>query len=130
MMNKLILLGNVGKDPEVKTFDNGNKIATFSIATSYKYKKGEEWHDGTEWTDVKVLYSKKAEAVEKYVKKGTKLLVEGTLRTESWEKDGETKYRTFCYLENFEFAQSKSDNQEVQTKPEAVKEEADDDLPF
>jgi single-strand DNA-binding protein len=95
-VNKAILVGNVGKDPEVKYSANGVPVAKFSIATNEKYKdRGGEWQERTEWHNV-VVWQKLAEIVGEYVKKGAKLYIEGKLRTSSWEdrQSGEKKYRT------------------------------------
>jgi single-strand DNA-binding protein len=95
-VNKVILLGNVGKDPEVKFLPSGQAVANFSIATTERYKdKGGEWQDRTEWHNL-VAYAKLAEIIRDYVKKGTKLYVEGRLTTRSWDdKDtGKKVYRT------------------------------------
>jgi single-strand DNA-binding protein len=95
-VNKVILLGNVGKDPEVKFLPSGQAVANFSIATTERYKdKAGEWQDRTEWHNL-VAYAKLAEIIRDYVKKGSKLYVEGRLTTRSWDdKDtGKKVYRT------------------------------------
>jgi single-strand DNA-binding protein len=95
-VNKVILLGNVGKDPEVKFLPSGQAVANFSIATTERYKdKGGEWQDKTEWHNL-VAYAKLAEIIRDYVKKGSKLYIEGRLTTRSWDdKDtGKKVYRT------------------------------------
>lgn len=95
-VNKVILLGNVGKDPEIKSTAGGTLVANLSLATSERYKdKGGEWQDRTEWHNV-VAYARGAEILRDYVKKGSKLYVEGRLATRSWEdKDsGKKAYRT------------------------------------
>lgn len=94
MLNKVILIGNVGKDPDIKIFDNGNKAASFSLATSETYKnKAGEKVTNTEWHNI-VIYGKLADIVENYVKKGQLLAVEGKIKTRSYEKDGEKRYVT------------------------------------
>ncbi len=95
-VNKVILLGNVGKDPEVKFLPSGGAVANFGIATSERYKdKSGEFQDKTEWHNV-TAYGKLAEIIRDYVKKGSKLYVEGRLTTRSWDdKDsGKKVYRT------------------------------------
>jgi single-strand DNA-binding protein len=95
-VNKVILLGNIGKEPEFKMLPSGQGVASFSIATSERYKdKGGEWQERTEWHNV-VAYAKLAEIIRDYVKKGSKLYVEGRLTTRSWDdKDsGKKVYRT------------------------------------
>ena len=95
-INKVTLLGNLGKDPEIKFLPSGQAVANFSIATTDRYKdKAGEWQDRTEWHNV-VAYARTAEIVRDYVKKGNKLYVEGRLTTRSWDdKDtGKKVYRT------------------------------------
>jgi single-strand DNA-binding protein len=95
-VNKVILIGNLGKDPEVKYTPQGTAVAKFSIATSERYKdKQGEWQDRTEWHNI-VAWQKLAEIIGEYVKKGNKIYIEGRLTTNSWEdqKTGEKKYRT------------------------------------
>jgi single-strand DNA-binding protein len=95
-VNKVILLGNVGKDPEVKFLPSGAAVANFSIATSDRYKdKAGEWQERTEWHNV-AAFARTAEIVRDYVKKGTQLFVIGKIQTRSWDdKDsGQKKYRT------------------------------------
>lgn len=95
-VNKVILVGNVGKDPEVKYAPSGVAVAKFSLATNEKFKdKSGEWQDRTEWHNV-VAWQRLAEIVGEYVRKGTKLYVEGKLQTSSWEdrNSGDKKYRT------------------------------------
>ena len=95
-VNKVILLGNLGKDPEVKYTPSGVPVAKFSLATNERYKdKGGEWQDRTEWHNI-VAWQRLAEIVGEYVKKGSKIYIEGRLQTSSWEdkQSGEKKYRT------------------------------------
>lgn len=95
-VNKVILLGNVGKDPEIKATASGTIVATFSIATSERFKdKTGNWQDRTEWHNL-VAYQRTAEIIRDYVKKGNKLYVEGRLQTSSWDDKttGQKKYKT------------------------------------
>ncbi|MCA6367657.1 MAG: single-stranded DNA-binding protein [Cytophagales bacterium] len=93
-VNKVILMGRVGKDVAVRAFDNGNKVASFSLATSEKYKdKAGVVQEITEWHNLSI-FGKLADVAEKYVKKGDQLYVSGKLKTRSWEKDGITRYTT------------------------------------
>lgn len=95
-VNKVILLGNVGKDPEIKFATSGTAIASFSLATSERFKeKSGEWADRTEWHAL-TAFGKLAEIIRDYVKKGSKLYVEGSLRTSSWEdkQSGQKRYKT------------------------------------
>jgi len=95
-VNKVILIGNVGKDPDIKYTPSGVPVAKVSLATNEKYKdKSGEWQERTEWHNL-VLWQRLAEIVGEFVKKGSKLYVEGRLQTSSWEdkQSGERKYRT------------------------------------
>jgi len=106
-MNKVILKGNVGKDPEVKKFENGS-VAKFSLATSESYtdKKGERITN-TEWHNV-VFWGKITDVIEKYVKKGNEILVEGKNVTRKYDdKDGITHWSTEVVCHAFEFCGTK-----------------------
>lgn len=95
-VNKVILVGNVGKEPEVKFAPSGTAIANFSIATTERFKdKGGEWQDRTEWHNL-VAYQRTAEIIRDYVKKGSKIYVEGRIQTRSWDDQasGQKRYRT------------------------------------
>jgi single-strand DNA-binding protein len=95
-VNKVILIGNLGKDPEVRRFDNGAVVASFSIATSESYvdKQSGEKKEITDWHDI-VLWRGLAEVAEKFLHKGTKIYVEGKLKKKSWQdKEGNTRYNT------------------------------------
>lgn len=95
-VNKVILLGNVGKDPEIRATGGGTMVASFSLATSFNTKdQSGNWSEKTEWHNL-VAYGKLAEVVRDYVKKGHKLFVEGRIQTRSWDdkNSGEKKYRT------------------------------------
>lgn len=94
-VNKVILIGNVGQDPDVRRMPSGDAVANVSLATSETWKdKGTgERQERTEWHRV-VFFGKLAEIVEQYVRKGSKLYVEGKLRTRKYDKDGQTHYST------------------------------------
>src|SRR5215475_777317 len=95
-VNKVILIGNLGKDPEVKYTPSGTPVAKFSLATNESYKdKGGQWQERTEWHNI-VAWQRLAEIVGEYVKKGSKLYIEGRIQTSSWDdkQTGEKKYRT------------------------------------
>jgi single-strand DNA-binding protein len=93
-VNKVILIGNLGKDPEVRHLENGASVANFSIATSESYtdKNSGEKKENTDWHDI-VVWRGLAEVAEKYLKKGMKIYVEGRLKKRSWQdKEGQTRY--------------------------------------
>lgn len=93
-VNKVILIGNVGDDPKIVNFDNGNSVANFPLATStraFKTKDGREVPETTEWHNL-VVRGGLVGVVESYVNKGDRLYVEGSIKTRSWDKDGEKHY--------------------------------------
>ncbi len=94
-MNKVTLLGHLGKDPNYKSLPSGDPVASFSLATSYSVKVNDEWVDRTEWHNVSA-YGRTAEIARDYLKKGSKLYVEGRLTTRSWDDRDTNKkmYRT------------------------------------
>ena len=95
-VNKVILIGNLGKDPEVKYTPGGMAVARFSIATNERVKdKDGNWGDRTEWHNI-VLFDRKAEVAGEYLKKGRTVYIEGSIRTNSWDdkETGQKKYRT------------------------------------
>ena len=100
-VNKVILVGRLGKEPEVRNLDNGAIVANFSIATSesYKDKTTGEKKEVTEWHNI-VLWRGLAEIAQKYVHKGDLVYIEGKLRTRSWEKEGVTRYTTEVVADN------------------------------
>ena len=95
-VNKVILIGNLGKDPEVKYTPQGTAVAKITLATNERYKdKGGEWQDRTEWHNV-VLWQRQAEIAGEYLKKGSKVYIEGRLQTRSWDdkQTNQKKYMT------------------------------------
>ncbi|MFP4041402.1 MAG: single-stranded DNA-binding protein [Bacteroidales bacterium] len=142
-VNKVILIGNVGKDPEVKHLDNGNVMAKFPLATSEVYKNKEnEKVTSTEWHNI-IIFSKLAEVVEKYVKKGDALYLEGRIRTRSYDdKDGVKKYITEIIVNNMQmlgggksdnsasYDNSQSENEGKAESSSTVIPDEGDDLPF
>jgi single-strand DNA-binding protein len=131
-VNKVILVGNLGKDPEVKYLDNGVAVANFSLATTenYKNKEGERVSQ-TEWHNI-VLWRGLAEVAEKYLKKGASVYIEGKIKTRKWEdKDGNTRYNTEILADNMTMLGGKKDSQETPIDPpqETTSDKADD-LPF
>lgn len=105
-MNRAILAGRLGRDPEGRETRAGS-VVTMSIATNERRKEGDQWVDAVEWHRV-VCFGRTAENVEKYLSKGSQCIVEGRIKTSTWEKDGETKYRTEIVAERVEFVGSSS----------------------
>jgi single-strand DNA-binding protein len=141
-VNKVILLGNVGGDPTIRSTQDGKKIATFSLATSDKWKDKQsgEQRDKTEWHRVVVFSEGLAGIVERYVKKGTKLFVEGSLQTRKWTgNDGVEKYTTEIILQGFnnklEIIENRKDGENGSSsssydEPHDEVSGIEDDIPF
>jgi len=141
-VNKVILVGNLGKDPEVRHLENGRAVANFSLATSesYKNKQGERVTT-TEWHNI-VLWSPIAEIAEKFLKKGNQVYIEGKLTTRSWDdQEGNKRYTTEVVGNNLTMLGSKSDNeggggssyspsQSASNEVSSIPEDDSDDLPF
>ena len=140
-INKVILLGNVGRDPEVRYLDTGVAVATFPLATSdraYTLSNGTQVPERTEWHNL-VLWRGLAETAEKYVHKGDKLYVEGKIRTRSYDdQTGAKRYVTEIFVDNMEMLTPKAapaqqvapqPQQPVQRQP-AASDNVTDDLPF
>ncbi len=100
-INKAILLGNVGKDPEIKSLPSGMRLATFSLATTDRRSKDENGNPRTEWHNI-VAWDRMVDVVENYVTKGKQLYIEGQIRTRKYEVDGMTKYRTEVHIREME----------------------------
>lgn len=138
-INKVILIGNLGRDPEVMTFDNGVKKASFSLATteSYKNKEGSRVEQ-TEWHNI-VLWRGLAEVAEKFLQKGSQIYLEGRIRTRSYEQDGVKKYVTEIFGDNMtmlgrreggEGGEYQKSAPQAETAHEPEADTQDDDLPF
>ena len=147
-VNKVILVGNVGKEPEFKVTPSGVPIATFSLATSerFKDKNSGEWKEQTEWHLLKA-FQRTAEIVRDYVKKGSKLYVEGSIRTSSWDdkQSGQKRYMTEILVNQLVllsgrddssggggYSRSNSYDQRPSSSDDLVQstEITDDDIPF
>jgi single-strand DNA-binding protein len=140
-INKAILVGNVGKDPEVRYLEKNVAVANFTLATTergFTMQNGTVVPDRTEWHNI-VAWRGLAELAEKYIKKGTQLYVEGKIQTRSWEKEGIKRYTTEIYADTIQLLGRKSDNQDnassnvsssVVAEPDASEVSAEDDLPF
>ncbi len=140
-INKVILLGNLGKDPEVRYLEGGTAVANFTLATSenYKDKTTGEKRTITEWHNV-VVWRGLAEIAEKYLKKGNQVYVEGKLKTRQWQdKDGNNRYTTEIVAENMQMLGKKDDNNTNESSPNQpnnttpnveLNNNLEDDLPF
>lgn len=136
-INKVILVGHLGKDPEVKHLESGAVVANFSIATSEKWtdKTSGEVKENTEWHNI-VIWRGLAEVVEKYLKKGSQVYLEGKLVTRSWEKDGVTRYTTEVVVNNMVMLGERNSTSNQAPAPSQQDEshipdnDTTDDLPF
>ena len=134
MINKAIILGRIGKTPEVRTLDNGNTVANFTVATSevYKDKTTGEKKESTEWHNI-VLWKGLAEIAAKYLKKGSLVYIEGKITTRKWEKDGVTRYTTEIVGHELKMLEGKSsgssDAPRSQSPGDGPKDDTDS-LPF
>ena len=153
-VNKVILLGNLGRDPEIRSTQSGSKMATFSMATSkrWKDKNTQEQRDKTSWHNIVVFGDGLVDIVEKYVKKGSKIYVEGELQTRKWQdQDGNDRYSTEVVLQGFNsnltLLDSRSTNNNIEdqsintdqtasnfenstSSKNSDSSESDDDIPF
>ena len=138
-VNKVILIGNVGVEPEVRYYDSGQAVATMRLATTergYTMQNGTQVPDRTEWHNV-VVWNRLAQVVEKYVHKGDKLYIEGKLRSRSYDdQNGVKRYVVEIYADNMEMLTPRgaaqpqaTPSQPVQTQPVAG-DDADGGLPF
>ena len=131
-VNKVILLGNLGQDPDIRTMQNGKKVCTFSLATSDSWKDKEtgEKKEKTEWHRVVVFNEGLIGVVESYIKKGTKLYLEGALQTRKWTDDkGVEKYTTEVVIQGYggriDIVSAKSNNKEL-SQDQGISETNDD----
>ncbi len=142
-INKVILIGNLGKDPEVRSMQNGGKVANLSLATSesWKDKATGEKKERTEWHRV-VVFGPLADIVDRYTKKGSKIYVQGSLQTRKWtDKDGAEKYSTEVVLQGFSAeltlldgrkpGEAQDDDAPVADRGRSTRrDDMDDDIPF
>jgi len=156
-VNKVILIGNVGQDPEIRSFQSGGRVCNLSIATSERWKDREsnEQKERTQWHRVVVFNENLINLIEKYVNKGSKLFIEGQLETRKWtDSSGQDKYSTEVVLRNYrgeltfldsrsnnndnDFVQTNNENNELKNtetnqevkEPSSIDSDIDDDIPF
>lgn len=120
-LNSCNFIGSLGKDPEMRFSTSGNPFTTFSIACNHSYKKNDDWVKETEWVNIQV-WGKTAEACNTHLSKGSRVFVEGRLKTRSWDTDGQKHYKTEVIANQVIFLDGKKDNEQV--------EEESEDIPF
>ncbi len=132
-LNKVTLIGNLGRDPEIRFMPDGSRVASFSLATSdtWKDKTTGERKDRTEWHRIVVFNEKLAEVVEKYIRKGTKLYIEGQLQTRKWtDQTGVDKYTTEVVLGKFRGDLVILDPKKTESEFEDKNDELPSDIPL
>jgi single-strand DNA-binding protein len=133
-VNKVILLGNVGRNPETKTLDSGTKLTRFTVATTDRRRKDESGEARTEWHTV-IAWAKLAEIIDEYVKVGMTVYIEGRIQTRKVETEDGTKYFTEIVADQLEMvsrkdATSPSDSAQPERQVTLQAEVEDDDAPF
>lgn len=120
-LNKVLLIGNAGKDPEVRYLDNNTKVATFTLATTEKYRdRNNELRENTEWHNI-VCWRRNADITEQFVRKGTQLFIEGHIRTRSWDdQTGVKHYVTEITADNIQLLGRRQDNPARASEPAAT----------
>jgi len=129
-VNKFIGIGNLGKDPEMRFMPDGKAVTNFSIAITEKYKdKSGEQKEVTEWVNI-VAFGKLAEIAGQYLAKGSQVYVEGKLKTEKYQKDGQDRYVTKIIADKFQMLGGKGEGKPARDKPQAQSQgENFDDMP-
>lgn len=136
-MNRAIIIGRLGKDPEIRNTQSGSSVASFSVATDHSIKnESNEWKQATEWHNI-VVFGKRAEFAEQYLQKGKLVYIEGRLHTNSWEdQNGQKHYKTEIIAADIQLLGSKSEGPEQQlgekyTQQTNLKDDFDmGDVPF
>jgi len=131
MINKAILLGNLGRDPEIRSTTSGRQVANFSLATTRRWTDRDgNRQEQTEWHNI-VCFGRQAEIAGQYLTRGKQIYVEGRIQTNSWEdrQTGETKYRTEIICDNFQMLGQRGQAQSQQSQ-ELGPESEDEDIPF
>jgi len=134
-LNKVLLIGNAGKDAEVRYTASGTAVASFSLATSEKFKnKSGEWEERTEWHNI-ILWGRLAEIAGEYLTKGKTVFIEGRLQTRKWQdRDGKDRYTTEIVGEKMQMLSRKEGNGRTEETEQRLPEQAplpdDDDVPF
>ena len=132
-VNKVILIGNLGRDPEVRSMSRGAPVVNLSLATSerWKDKSSGEQREKTEWHRVVVFDERLCDVAQKYLRKGSKIYIEGQLQTRKWtDQQGVEKYSTEVVLKRFNGVLTMLDSRSDQSEQPAPQVSLDDDIPF
>lgn len=133
-VNKVILMGRLVRDPELKTFSNGGKLATITIVVNdrRKNKSTGDWEDHPAFIDCKIFnrgeFGKQADRVQEYYRKGSLAYVEGKLEVETWETDGQKRSKTYVYVDNFQVIESQKERSSNQSNNQPEEEYIPDDI--
>ena len=130
-VNKVILIGNLGRDPELRYTSGGTPVANFSVATTERWRNQEgEMQEHTEWHNI-VAWRRLAEVAGEYLKKGSRIYLEGKIRTRTWEQEGQKRYRTEIMLDNMLMLDARGEPGQPAGdsgfEPDQI---SDDDIPF
>ncbi len=130
-VNKAILIGNLGRDPDLRYLPSGDPVAKFTLATNSRWKdKDGQWQDRTDWHNI-VVFKRQAEICNEYLKKGSPVYVEGRIQNRSWEdKDGNKKYMTEIVAQSIRMLGRKGEPEEEVPEEVGETKTEDEDLPF
>lgn len=128
-INRVFLIGNLGKDPEIRTTKSGTKVSNFSLATQRRTKQDEKWESVTDWHNV-TCYAQTAEICEKFLSKGKQVFVEGMLREDRWERDGKRHSRVVVVANNLQLLGKREDSGKGSPASEVKSDYSDEDIPF
>lgn len=130
MINKVILVGNVGADPEIRTLDSGVKVARIRLATTERVPNKDKsgYSDVTEWHNI-TLWRNLADVVDKYVRKGSQLYIEGKLRTREYDKNGVKRYATEIIADEIKMLGKRDNQSQVASEPQRIHQNSVDDYP-
>ncbi|MEF3169544.1 MAG: single-stranded DNA-binding protein [Deltaproteobacteria bacterium] len=129
-LNKVLLIGRLGADPEIRYTQSGTGVATFRIATNRSIKRNDQWEEVTDWHRI-VAWDRLAETVSQYLKKGSLVFIEGELRTRAWEdKDGNKRYTTEVFARNMQMLDSRGEKDRESPDFEVGPPPIEDDVPF
>ena len=127
-INKVIITGNLTRDPELRTTQSGTSVLALGVAVNERVKQGDEWVDYANFVDC-TMFGARAEAVSKWLSKGSKVAIEGRLKWSGWEKDGHKRSKLEVIVDEIEFM-SKSDGSSNTTKSASSPDIYDDQIPF